>query len=210
MSEWVGSKDFIREDIFPTSIYRRRCDLDVGRLLRVVSGEREEDQGIERSNVRACGAWHSSRTDFHNHSAFAELNQQIIRMCWGIAEDRQWSRDHVFEIVSMWANEQTRGGFNRVHTHPNSLLSGVFYLKCDPGSGRIGFSDPRPGALAVTPVAANPQDLSYELRCLETLEVSANMLLMFPSWLPHEVEPFQGEDGFRVSLAFNVIQSVRY
>jgi uncharacterized protein (TIGR02466 family) len=29
----------------------------------------------------------------------------------------------------MWANINPPGGYNRAHTHPNSLWSGVYYVK---------------------------------------------------------------------------------
>ena len=40
-----------------------------------------------------------------------------------------------------------RGGFNFLHMHEGSLLSGGFYLQVPAGSGQFVFRDPRPGVI---------------------------------------------------------------
>ena len=40
---------------------------------------------------------------------------------------------------------------NHPHIHPNSLFSGVYYVKSNPQAGRLKIHDPRPGAQIVMP-----------------------------------------------------------
>ena len=35
--------------------------------------------------------------------------------------------------------------YNKTHTHPNSLWSGVYYIKVPKNSGKLFLEDPRPG-----------------------------------------------------------------
>ena len=45
----------------------------------------------------------------------------------------------------MWANINPPGGYNAPHIHPNSLFSGVYYIKAPKNSGNLVCNDPRPG-----------------------------------------------------------------
>ena len=35
--------------------------------------------------------------------------------------------------------------YNKTHTHPNSMWSGVYYIKVPKNSGKLFLEDPRPG-----------------------------------------------------------------
>lgn len=90
-----------------------------------------------------------------------------------------------------WATVHADCVWHNVHTHPNNLVSGVFYLSIPPGSGKIIFYDPR-GPLP-------PFDDTYEI------VPRPGDLLIFPSWLPHLVSSSTTSlDSPRVSVAFNV------
>ena len=40
-------------------------------------------------------------------------------------------------LGNMWANINPPGGMNRAHQHPNSLWSGVYYVKAPKNSGNL-------------------------------------------------------------------------
>ena len=44
---------------------------------------------------------------------------------------------------NMWANINPPGGMNRAHQHPNSLWSGVYYIKAPKNCGHLKIDDPR-------------------------------------------------------------------
>ena len=46
-------------------------------------------------------------------------------------------------LGNMWANINPPGGMNRAHQHPNSLWSGVYYIKAPKNSGHLKIDDPR-------------------------------------------------------------------
>ena len=106
-----------------------------------------------------------------------------------------------FNLVA-WANINRRGSYNVSHNHPGNHWSGAYYVsmgKPDPGwpmNGLIEFQDPRPaGAAAPIP--------GFEFGHRQTIEPTAGMMLVFPSWHVHMVHPFYG-DGERISIAFNL------
>lgn len=75
------------------------------------------------------------------------------------------------------------------HTHPENALSAVYYVSVPDDAGPIIFSDPR-GPLP-------PFDNTV------TVFPKAGDLLIFPSWLLHQVGPTRGLQE-RISIAFNI------
>jgi uncharacterized protein (TIGR02466 family) len=104
--------------------------------------------------------------------------------------------------MSAWANVARRGHYHRVHNHPSSCWSGVYYVDAGgdapghPLSGVLEVCDPRPFTEMV-PSPGSP----FGQRAVFRAE--AGTMVLFPSWLYHFVNPFHG-DGERISVAFNV------
>lgn len=101
-----------------------------------------------------------------------------------------------------WANVNRDGHYNRLHVHPGSHWSGVYYVSTGqpdpsvPENGRIEFMDPRHiGAALAVPGFMFGQKIFIQPR--------EGLLVMFPSWLEHWVTPFRGT-GERISIAFNL------
>lgn len=88
-----------------------------------------------------------------------------------------------------WASVHQNGIHHMMHTHPNNMLSGVYYVKVPNGSGPLVFSDPR-GEIP-------PFDEAL------IVKPSEGVLVLFPSWLGHEVLP-TGVSDPRISIAFNM------
>lgn len=103
-----------------------------------------------------------------------------------------------FDLQS-WVNLHDRGGFNFLHVHEGSLLSGSFYLQVPPGSGRFVFRDPRPGVVHGYVKGAVPNGYS-DIQ----LTPEAGLLVLFPCWMEHYVEPHDS-DTPRIVIAFNAL-----
>jgi len=104
----------------------------------------------------------------------------------------------------MWANINPPGGMNRAHQHPNSLWSGVYYVKAPKNSGQLKIDDPRASAAMYRPRQKEgpvPSRLYRETH----YEPIAGRCIMFPSWLMHCVDPNQSND-IRISVSFNFLQ----
>ena len=104
----------------------------------------------------------------------------------------------------MLANVNPPGGMNRAHMHPNSLWSGVYYVKAPKNCGHLKIDDPRTSAAMSRPIlkeGETPNRLWRETH----YEPIAGRCIMFPSWVTHCVEPNDSDD-IRISVSFNFLQ----
>jgi uncharacterized protein (TIGR02466 family) len=108
----------------------------------------------------------------------------------------------------MWANINPPGGMNRAHQHPNSLWSGVYYIKAPKNCGHLKIDDPRASAAMCRPRQKEGKKPSRLYR--EThYEPIDGRCIMFPSWLMHCVDPNESND-IRISVSFNFLQKGMY
>ena len=204
-----------REMYFPTYIYFRDLEVTVARTFNAelegqIRAWREEDlEGIVRSNVSQTGTWHSA-VDMALRPEFRRLVDWVLSSAGEVAEDLGYHSDWSPEIANMWANIAPRHGYNRSHVHPHSLWSGVYYVRAPKEAGRIVFSEPRPQVRMASAVYARPaqeRPESWEQVYFEPVE---GRIILFPSWLLHEVEPnltdLHGNAADRISVSFNLRQ----
>lgn len=102
-------------------------------------------------------------------------------------------------ITQSWINRSKKDQWHHRHRHPNSIISGVFYIQTD-DSDRILFGKSDIYEQINIPVQAdrfNPFN-SYTW----WIQAKENSLLLFPSGLEHQVPPVESEKE-RVSMSFN-------
>jgi len=105
----------------------------------------------------------------------------------------------------MWANINPPGAFNRPHIHPNSLWSGVYYVKTQENCGHLKIEDPKTISLMTVPRRTDkplPKHLWNEVH----FEPVQGRCIMFPSWLNHTVDINKSND-IRISVSFNFLQA---
>jgi uncharacterized protein (TIGR02466 family) len=102
-------------------------------------------------------------------------------------------------ITQCWLNVNRPGERHHRHHHPNSFISGVYYLDSSPDAGSIAFH--RPGLLELEPARLRGTPFTFDI--WKELPATGRLLL-FPSRLEHSVEPNQsGRD--RLSISFNTM-----
>lgn len=101
-------------------------------------------------------------------------------------------------ITQSWLNYTEKGGYHHKHAHPNSFISGVFYISADVTKDKIFFY----GNEQYKQIKLDP--IEFNLYNSESwwLEVGVGVLYLFPSSLTHMVETVQHEET-RISLSFN-------
>ncbi|WP_158966844.1 TIGR02466 family protein [Chachezhania sediminis] len=179
-----------RDDYFPTLVYSTKLqDTDAMNrdILAAIQDERDRDnQGIERSNFRSLGGWHS-HNNLHKDPKFQRLTRRAEQMCAGISSDLGYDRNRFLEVTTMWSIANPPGSSNRAHIHPGALWSGVFYVQAPEGAGQIEFIDPRTVHLMNSATFIPKQRRKME--CWTKVKPVAGKMLFFPSWLYHSVEP---------------------
>ena len=105
-------------------------------------------------------------------------------------------------ITSMWATKHARGGFHHQHTHKNSFLSAVFYLRDDTGyANGTTFYNPLSSLYQIRPaVDFNVEEI---FKSKVTTSFAQGALIVFPSWLSHSTAPYRGDK--RIVIAVNAM-----
>jgi len=132
--------------------------------------------------------------------AFDELRKLLVRHASAFAEELAFDLGRKPKLDSLWVNLLNPGGHHAGHIHPHSILSGSLYIEAPKGSGAIRFEDPRLPQMMAAPVRRD--DAPEELRTFVTVDPKPGMLLMWESWLRHEVLPGTAK-GDRLSISFN-------
>ena len=188
----------IKEQFFPTILYAKDIKLDNSFLEKEIIKWSEEDKGITKSNVNG---WHS-HTNMHEIPVFKILVDELFKMQSEIFNEENLNGEPC--LISMWANINLPGGYNKSHIHPNSHFSGVYYIKATKDSGDIVFNDPKSTSHMIVPSVKNielPKYLWKEVRVSPVV----GRIIIFPSWLWHRVDINNTNDK-RISVSFNFTQ----
>lgn len=130
--------------------------------------------------------------------AFAELKRLLEREAKAFARELAWDRRP--KLDSLWVNLLSGGGHHAAHIHPHSVLSGTLYVETPPGAGAIRFEDPRLAMMMAAPLRTS--SAPEPLRTFIDVAPEPGLLLMWESWLRHEVRPGTAR-GERLSISFN-------
>ena len=100
-------------------------------------------------------------------------------------------------ITQSWANYTKKGQWHHKHEHPNSFISGVFYVQAQKDIDKIYFYKNGYQQIKL------PTD-NYNLYNSDSwwLGVETGQLILFPSHLTHMVQTVQ-TDETRISISFN-------
>jgi uncharacterized protein (TIGR02466 family) len=174
-------------------------------LARRLIVESELAPGIARSN---SGGWHSvpdlsQRSD----ACYQELMQRVVARVQTAFIELARGRDAAVEMryrfaVQAWAMVMRHGDHALVHDHAEAHFSVAYYpdagdadAAVHPDSGKLCFVDPRRGGTVIPGVDLFPSQFAIEPR--------AGLLVVFPGWLQHFVQPYRGVRP-RVSISCNV------
>ena len=134
-------------------------------------------------------------------TAFAELKKRLDRHAAAFAKALHLDLGaRRLVLDSLWANVLKPGGAHSGHIHPNSVLSGTYYVAVPPGASPLRFEDPRlPMMMASPPRSAEAPE---EDRQFVYVQPQAGSLLLWEAWLRHEA-PANAARTDRISISFN-------
>ena len=195
---------------FPTMIYEAPLVSRGGKaLIRDLLGDcyrvREHDaEGRAWSRSHYPGGFTSYATMNRlnrSFSTFMELERRLVPHVRAFTRHLQLDLGKgSLEMTDAWVNIMPRHAVHSLHLHPLSVVSGTYYVKTPPGCSRIRFEDPRLDRFMAAPPrrstcrAENRQHVTYP--------VEAGRILLFESWLRHEVAS-NTTSAERVSISFN-------
>ena len=132
--------------------------------------------------------------------AFADLQRLLAKHAAAFAAELAFDLGRKPKLDSLWVNLLKPGGHHSAHIHPHSILSGTLYVEVPPDSGAIRFEDPRLPMMMAAPVRRD--DALEELRPFLSVVPRPGLLLLWESWLRHEVLPGRAKAD-RLSISFN-------
>lgn len=133
------------------------------------------------------------------HPAFADLVETLDQAALSFAEALHWDLGTArLHCDSLWVNVLGEGGMHSGHIHPNSVISGTAYVAMPEGAGRLKLEDPRLPMM----MAAPPLKPDAPVKRFQYIEPKQGDILMWESWLRHEVMPSRAEEA-RISVSFN-------
>ncbi|MEO8548021.1 MAG: TIGR02466 family protein [Sphingomicrobium sp.] len=132
--------------------------------------------------------------------AFADLARLLAHHAAAFTKDCAFDLPRKPRLDSLWANLLKAGGQHSGHIHPHSIISGTLYVAAPPGSGAIRFEDPRLGLMMAAPTRRD--DAPEDLQSFIHVEPRPGLLLLWESWLRHEVLRGSAK-GERLSISFN-------
>ena len=159
------------------------------------------NKGVSKSNE---GGWHSKEDLLTwGGQAISWLQNWIVTSVGTLSSSISGGSNYQGKLeLNAWANVNTYGNYNNIHTHPACAWSGVYYVRVGelnteyPKSGSIEFLDPRAGSeMVLSPKVHFGRE--------KIIQPKEGEIIIFPSWIKHWVHPYWGL-GKRVSIAFNV------
>lgn len=136
---------------------------------------------------------------------FAEVKKEIEQL----SKEYVSIQGHVVDkikVTASWGNELRRGDPVNVHNHPNSFISGVFYLT---EGSPLNFHNP----LSTEDLFTFRTQIKHDDNNPHTwqvlkLPIQPGYVILFPSKVMHHVD--KNENDFRYSIAFNTLPLVNY
>ncbi len=198
------------ESLFPTVIYRgsfpssKSQKLNSELLKEIEYFSKEDRMGIEWSKKNYWGGYtsYASLSDMHHRApAFAKLETLLLKPLEEYAKRLRWERRGLkFEMTSCWINIMPKGTYHTLHTHPQSVISGTYYVQTPTGSVSLKIEDPRMTSFMNSPARKSTAPKSEQL--YYPVDAKAGTFVLFESWLRHEVPPNQSKKP-RISVSFN-------
>jgi uncharacterized protein (TIGR02466 family) len=198
--------------LFPTRIYVARLQGAAAtsafnaRLLRECLQLREDDVAGQRwSATRYPGGYTSYGSLCRMHTlspTFAALERKLRRHVAAYAKALEFDlAGRELALTDCWVNVMPRGVAHSLHLHPLSTISGTYYVRTPKGASGLKFEDPRLDRFMAAP--PRRADCSEEQRAWHTVPAEAGNVVLFESWLRHEVPPNPSRTE-RVSISFNL------
>ena len=132
---------------------------------------------------------------------FADVVAALDKHVAAFAEDLEFDLgEGKLVLEDIWINILPEGGTHSSHLHPHSVISGTTYVSMPDGASALKLEDPRSARLMAAP--PRRKSAREDLRTFVYVAPQVGDVLLWESWLRHEVPMNQAEDE-RISVSFN-------
>jgi uncharacterized protein (TIGR02466 family) len=197
------------EGWFPTYIYTaplqragQKWNRELQKECRQIEAYDEEGREWSVKNYPGGYTSYGSMDGVHRMSStFMELQRLVDRHVKVFSKALDWDLGgRRLEMTDCWINIMPHRVSHSLHLHPNSVVSGTYYVATPKGCPGLKFEDPRLSRfMAAPPRVSEPR---RENRSYTVYPAVSGNVILFESWLRHEVvaNPVKAE---RISISFN-------
>ena len=186
-------------DIFKTPIYKIKKNLNLDYYLNKSLSFKEKYPSRNKSNA---GGYQSPdliiNEKIFQQNFFNDIREDLTNF-YSI-----FNMNKEIQTKELWLNINKQHSFNKLHDHPFSFMSGVFYIKANKNNGKLIFHDNYSKNLYAenyhTSYISSYNEYNSSTHHIVPEE---NTLILFLSSTWHEVEPNLTNEE-RISLSFNL------
>lgn len=181
--------------LFPIPVYMTDIDRDfTEKELQFVKDQK--NHCVENS-----GNIHTKDNYILNRPELKDIKSFIDEVCQSYLDNILCPKEDIkIYVTQSWLNYTEENEFHHKHEHPNSFVSGVFYIDSDKDNDLIKFFNPisyKQISPEINKDKYNPYNSASWFFPVET-----GKIIMFPSSTTHQVDDKKGSNT-RISLAFN-------
>ena len=183
----------IINSIFATPIYMSKLDRTLTELELKFVDKNKKDFHKNEGNIV------SNNNYILNEKPFINIKKELDLKVQDYFDKVISSANNITPYITQsWLNYTETNQYHHKHAHPNSLVSGVFYINCHEEHDKIKFFNDNYKTIKL-------ETKKWNIWNSESwwFPVKTGDIILFPSSLTHMVETKQG-DNTRISLAFNV------
>jgi len=193
-------------ELFPTPVYTTGMPVELANIIPFLDAQ-TPNSGSDEANYGE----RSANSYILNEPECVEVKKFVLQQVKEFAENIMLYDYDTWELSQSWVSRKQPGQHHQMHTHPNSLISGVFYYgEPSEQTPAIKFHKMQGGInQQVLQPAVKPDKRSSKFAWKEfSVNFSPGLLLLFPSYLFHSV-PINESKTVRSSVAFNVVPKMR-
>lgn len=183
------------KDIFKTSAYINDLNCDLKQLRDFALWLEKNEVGSEISNLSGYQSQNLAKSLDVIKPLIEKLNKSVETYC-DVLKIKGG-----LKLSNIWVNINRFKDSNRMHRHPGSVISGVFYVKTPNDCGDIWFE-----TMNIMEDYWKPGDnIKYNEYNSPSwlIPPKENHCILFPSWLAHMVKPNFNKTEERISFSFN-------
>ena len=184
------------QSLFKVPLYKTALSLDNVAISKYCLSLSKKDKGRILTNI---GGWQSD--DLEDVPELKELINEIQKHITVFTKEIGIKCSN--KVSNRWININGYKDINMLHSHPNCLISGVYYVQTPKDSGNIIFHHPIRSLLQHTWLEQNIGNYTEFTSPEWWMPNQAGLLYLFPNWLDHMVKPNLNKKEKRISISFN-------
>ena len=177
-------------NIFPTSIYTHFIPQDIANKLEKIV--------IPRLNLLKYDG--DVNTDYFEQDKIVSSNEiqpflDYVKFMVDLYSQESNIACRIME--DFWIQDYSQFHQHKSHCHPNARISGTYYIRTNDQAGELLFYHPNPHVSMQMDRYPLKRDKFYPIK------PQKGLLVLFPSWLQHEILPSPNKEVIRTSFSFN-------